>query len=52
MIVKQDPIEAGYRAFNGHIFSQVDAGYYNNSVFHSEDEKHRTFIIIIGLYNN
>lgn len=47
-ITEHTKISTGYVAFNGHVFSQVDADYYNNSVFHSDDERHRTFCIIIG----
>jgi len=42
-------IEAGYKAFNGYIFSQKDADYMNNAYFANENERHNTFCIVIGL---
>jgi len=54
-----EKIEAGYRAYNGHIFSENDARLYNMDcekarAFPTEwnrDAAHRTFCLIIGLYD-
>jgi hypothetical protein len=54
-----EKIEAGYRAFNGYVFTQSDADAYNRECeyaarFPTEwnlNAAHRMFCIIIGLYN-
>ena len=54
-----EKIKAGYRAYNGHIFSENDARLYNMDcekarAFPTEwnkDAAHRTFCLIIGLYD-
>jgi len=55
-----EKIEAGYRAFNGYVFTQQDAEDYNRECeyaarFPTEwnlDNRHRMFCIIIGLYDD
>jgi len=52
-------IQAGYVAYNGYVFTQANADTYNAEcercdAFPSEwnlDCRHRTFCIIIGLYD-
>jgi hypothetical protein len=54
-----EKIEAGYVAYNGHVFSENDARLYNMDcekarAFPTEwnkDAAHRTFCLIIGLYD-
>ena len=54
-----EKIEAGYRAFNGYVFTQSDADSYNRECEYAErfptewnlNAAHRAFCIIIGLYN-
>jgi hypothetical protein len=51
-------IEAGYVAFNGHVFTQDEADAYNREIERCElfpteanlNAKHRMFCAIIGLY--
>ena len=51
-------IEAGYVAFNGHVFTQGEADAYNRECEYAErfptewnlNNRHRLFCIIIGLY--
>jgi hypothetical protein len=51
-------IEAGYVAYNGHVFTQAEADAYNREVERCErfpteanlNAKHRMFCAIIGLY--
>ncbi len=45
--IKRDKIQAGYKAFNGYIFTDKDAEYYNNAICWSKDELHRLFKLII-----
>ena len=50
-------IEAGYIAFNGHVFTQSEADYYNRECEYAErfptewnlNNRHRLFCIIIGI---
>jgi hypothetical protein len=53
-----EPIQAGYEAYNGYVFTQLDADLYNREcekAFHFPTEwnlnnRHRTFLIIIGAF--
>ena len=53
-------IEKGYVAYNGYVFTEYDAMIYNMECEKAEafptefnlDNRHRTFCIIIGLYND
>lgn len=48
LITDSMEIKAGYRAFNGYVFTQQDADNYNNGYYANEDERHRTFVTIIS----
>jgi hypothetical protein len=53
-----EKIEAGYRAFNGYVFTQSDADAYNRECEYAErfptewnlNAAHRMFCIIIGMF--
>jgi len=53
-----EKIEAGYTAFNGHVFTQYEADCYNRECEYAErfptewnlNNRHRLFCIIIGLF--
>jgi hypothetical protein len=53
-----EQIEAGYLAYNGYVFTQLDADLYNRECekafyFPTEwnlNSRHRTFLIIIGAF--
>jgi len=51
-MIKQEYIRVGYKAFNGHIFTEKECEIYNNAIFYTKDEIHRFFCLIIGIYNN
>ena len=52
-----EKIEAGYTAFNGHVFTQSEADCYNRECEYAErfptewnlNNRHRLFCIIIGM---
>lgn len=48
--LNQNMIKEGYKAFNGYVFTAKDAKNYNGSFCKNDDERHRLFCIIIGLY--
>lgn len=42
--ISRAPIEVGYKAYNGHVFSEADAKCYNISLeWDNLDTQHRTF---------
>jgi len=40
-------LKAGYRAFNGHVFTQSEADIYNHAYCKTEAEQHRLFTCIV-----
>lgn len=51
---KKQIIKEGYIAFNGYMFNKYDAENYNracNDINTTDDQRHRLFCVIIGVYN-
>lgn len=48
--MKHIEFHEGYEAFNGYILTASDAKVLNTAYCVNEDERHRLFCIVIGLY--